>query len=117
MLSITNNNTNVDTYNLSPQYIHFSIVNSCVSFIHHIKEKYGLILKFTHGIIYSLSAFIHSIHNINFSIYQIRNKEKNGIFNMCTINRENDLCDEICKYIKFPLNFNKIINHKRDGFL
>ncbi|CRH03807.1 dynein-related AAA-type ATPase, putative [Plasmodium relictum] len=97
-------------------FINFSLIYSCLNFIYHIRKNYNLILKFTHTITYSLCIFIHSLHNINFFILQ--QKEQKDLFNINKLDEKQSQKDNhnLYKYIKFPLNFNKIINLKKEQY-
>ncbi|CRG95848.1 dynein-related AAA-type ATPase, putative [Plasmodium gallinaceum] len=97
-------------------FISFSLIYSCLNFVYHVNENYNIILKFTHAITYSLCIFIHSLHNINFSILQ--KKEKNYPFSINKLDEKKLQRDKynLYSYIKFPLNFNKIINLKKEQY-
>ncbi|ETB59795.1 hypothetical protein YYC_03183 [Plasmodium yoelii 17X] len=156
ILSYDNIQSLLNNLNNTDNIISYSIINSSMNFLYHIKKKYNLILKFTHSTTYALCAFIHSVHNINLFILQKREKyrqnkinttaediygnytsisspltlyendkfsEKNPklIFSLNTKYNEKpaetkQLKDNLYEYTKFPINFNKIINLKREQY-
>ncbi|VTZ66448.1 dynein-related AAA-type ATPase, putative [Plasmodium chabaudi chabaudi] len=156
ILSYDNIQSLLNNVNNTNNIISYSIINSSMNFLYHIKKKYNLILKFTHSTTYALCAFIHSVHNINLLILQKREKyrqnnikttgediygnhatisspltfyendkfsEKNPklIFSLDTqyneeLTETKQLKDNLYDYTKFPINFNKIINLKREKY-
>ncbi|GAW82891.1 dynein-related AAA-type ATPase [Plasmodium gonderi] len=134
ILSLHNIENNV-LYSLtnSINFINFSLVNTCLNFIHHLKENYSLISKFTEAATHGLCVFIHSVHSINFCLLKWRenNKteeveeldeeekikgKKKSTFSMLRLEGPKKKTNDLYKCIKFPINFNNILNLKKTSY-
>ncbi|KMZ78504.1 hypothetical protein PVIIG_01281 [Plasmodium vivax India VII] len=116
----------------SDDLINPSVVNTCLNFAHHVRERYSLVSKFSQAITHSVSVLIHAVHGVNLSI--LRSKQSGasaergeagksakmegrttpprGILQLDRKGNKNDLY----RCIKFPLNFNKILKLKKNCY-
>ncbi|ANQ06647.1 Uncharacterized protein PCOAH_00007910 [Plasmodium coatneyi] len=107
----------------SDELINPSLVNTCLNFAHHVRDKYSLVSKFAQAITHSVSVLIHAVHQINFAI--LRNKQigESGKMERRTtprgilqLDQKGNKKNDLYRCIKFPLNFNKILKLKKNCY-